>query len=110
MIIDRDENIVIITQDNTSLKNFVGQLKKRYNKFKNNHIILNISGLKAIGLKDILHFLKLSNTHRASKKSFVIVSDKINLDQIPDEIVVVPTLHEAYDVIEMEDIERDLGF
>ena len=28
----------------------------------------------------------------------------------PDEIVVVPTIHEAYDIIEMEDIERDLGF
>ena len=38
------------------------------------------------------------------------MSDKADLDQMPDEIVVVPTLHEAYDIIEMEDIERDLGF
>ncbi len=29
---------------------------------------------------------------------------------MPDEIVVVPTMQEAYDIIEMEDIERDLGF
>jgi hypothetical protein len=29
---------------------------------------------------------------------------------MPDEIVVVPTLQEAYDIIEMEEIERDLGF
>ncbi|MDH3323482.1 MAG: ribonuclease Z, partial [Flavobacteriaceae bacterium] len=42
--------------------------------------------------------------------SFVIVSDKVNLDGIPDEIIVVPTMQEAYDVIEMEEIERDLGF
>ena len=29
---------------------------------------------------------------------------------MPDEICVVPTLQEAHDIIEMEDIERDLGF
>jgi len=29
---------------------------------------------------------------------------------MPDEIAVVPTIQEAYDIIEMEDIERDLGF
>jgi len=29
---------------------------------------------------------------------------------MPDEIVVVPTMQEAYDIIEMEEIERDLGF
>ena len=29
---------------------------------------------------------------------------------MPDEICIVPTMHEAYDIIEMEDIERDLGF
>ena len=38
------------------------------------------------------------------------MSDKADLDEMPDEIVVVPTLQEAFDVIEMEDIERDLGF
>jgi len=29
---------------------------------------------------------------------------------MPDEIIVVPTMQEAYDIIEMEEIERDLGF
>ena len=52
----------------------------------------------------------MSNNHRSDKKSFVIVSAQVDLDQMPDELVVVPTLQEAYDIIEMEDIERDLGF
>jgi len=34
----------------------------------------------------------------------------VDLDEMPDEIVVVPTTQEAYDIIAMEDIERDLGF
>ena len=57
-----------------------------------------------------MSFLRLCNNHRGAKNSFVIVTDKVNLDEIPDEIVVVPTMQEAYDIIEMEEIERDLGF
>jgi hypothetical protein len=30
--------------------------------------------------------------------------------QIPDTLTVVPSLLEAKDIIEMEEIERDLGF
>ena len=42
--------------------------------------------------------------------SFVIVFDGLNFDDVPDEIIIVPTLEEAKDVIEMENIEKDLGF
>jgi hypothetical protein len=54
--------------------------------------------------------LTLSNTHRALKKSLVLVNAAVSTDEIPDELLVVPTLHEAEDVIDMEEIERDLGF
>jgi hypothetical protein len=39
-----------------------------------------------------------------------VVNSALDPDIIPDEIMVVPTLLEAQDVIEMEEIERDLGF
>ena len=32
------------------------------------------------------------------------------MDDFPDNFNIVPTLQEAEDVIEMENIERDLGF
>ena len=54
--------------------------------------------------------MQISNQHRHTKHSFVIVSNKIDNDNIPDELVIVPTLQEAYDIIEMEEIEKDLGF
>ena len=60
--------------------------------------------------KDVVEFLQISNLHRKAKHSFVIVTDKIKLDDIPDKLVIVPTIQEAYDIIEMEEIERDLGF
>ncbi|GAB4165139.1 MAG: hypothetical protein Tsb0033_26830 [Winogradskyella sp.] len=110
MIVDRDGNITIITQEKASVKTLVNNIEQAYDKYKNYHLIVNLSSLDKIGLEDIIEFLRLSNNHRVDKKSFVIVTDKVDLDQMPDEIVVVPTIHEAYDIIEMEDIERDLGF
>lgn len=110
MIFDNDGNICIITQENASIKTLAHNIEKVYNTHKNGHIIVNLSSLKKILLEDIVEFLRLSNTHRRSKKSFILVSNNVDLNQIPDDICLVPTLHEAYDIIEMEDIERDLGF
>lgn len=110
MIIDKDGNITIITQEKTSVVELVKKLDVIYNRFKNDNIIISLTSLRLIALNEIIEFLQLSNLHRKSKHSFVIVSDKVNLDEMPDEIVVVPTMQEAYDIIEMEEMERDLGF
>lgn len=110
MIIDRDGNVTIIAQEKASVKTLVNNIEQAYDKYKNYHLIVRLSSLEKIQLEDIIEFLRLSNNHRSDKKSFVIVSDHVDIDQMPDELVVVPTLQEAYDIIEMEDIERDLGF
>jgi len=110
VILDQDGNISIITQEKASPAELVKKIQDVYLKLKNDNIILNLTSLNKLSLSDLLEFLQLSNIHRKSKHSFVVVSDKIDLDETPDEIVVVPTLQEAYDIIEMEEMERDLGF
>ncbi|MFK7833354.1 MAG: ribonuclease Z [Winogradskyella sp.] len=110
MIIDRKGNTTIITQVNATVKTLVQNIENAYDTHKNYHLVVKLSSLDNITLEDVVEFLRLSNNHRASKKSFVIVTEKADLDQMPVEIVVVPTLQEAFDIIEMEDIERDLGF
>jgi len=110
MIIDREENITIITQEKASTMELIKKMEVLYKRFKNDNIIVNLTSLSKISLNEIVEFLQISNKHRGSKKSFIIVSNKINLDDIPDELVVAPTLQEASDIIEMEEIERDLGF
>jgi len=110
MIIDQDGNISIITQEKATIIELVKKIQALYPKFKNNNIIVALSSLNKLGLQDVVEFLELSNTHKATKHSFVIVSDKVDLDLVPVEIVVVPTIQEAYDIIEMEEMERDLGF
>lgn len=110
MIFDKNGNTSIITQEKASIIELVKKIDVLYERFKNDNIIVNLTTLNKVTLSDIVEFLQLSNKHRKAKHSFVIVTDKANLNETPDEIVVVPTLQEAYDIIEMEDIERDLGF
>ena len=110
MIFDKNENISIITQDKASVIELVKKLDVLYNKFKNDNVIVNLTSLKPVSVEEIVEFLQISNKHREAKHSFVIVSNKTDIDATPDELVVVPTLQEAYDIIEMEEMERDLGF
>jgi len=110
MIIDRDGNITIITQEKVSVVDLVKKIEADYTTYKNTHLVICLTSLRPITLEDIIEFLRLSNNHRSDKKSFVIVTDKVALEEMPDEIIVVPTMQEAHDIIEMEDIERDLGF
>jgi hypothetical protein len=110
MIFDKDGNISIITQEKVSIVELVKKLDVIYSRFKDDNIIVNLTSLKPLSAKDVVEFLQISNLHRKAKHSFVIVTDKIKLDDIPDKLVIVPTIQEAYDIIEMEEIERDLGF
>jgi hypothetical protein len=110
MIFDKDGNISIITQEKVSIVELVKKLDVIYSRFKNDNIIINLTSLKPLVTEDVIEFLKISNQHRKAKHSFVIVTNKIKHEEIPDELVIVPTLQEANDIIEMEEIERDLGF
>jgi hypothetical protein len=89
---------------------FFNEILKNNTNFKNVNLILDFSSIINIDLNKILLFSQLSETHRNNNKSFVIVCEGIEFDKIPDEIVAVPTFKEAEDIIEIEDIERDLGF
>jgi|TARA_R110002012_G_scaffold151561_3_gene311494 hypothetical protein len=110
MIIDTNENVSIVTQEKATIVELVKKIEALYPKFKNQNIIVHLTRIKSIVLEDIIEFLRLSNKHRSQKHSFVIVTESFDASKAPDEIVVVPTLQEAYDIIEMEDMERDLGF
>jgi uncharacterized protein with ParB-like and HNH nuclease domain len=106
MIIDKDgNNTTIITQEKASIIELVKKIDILYDSFK----IVNITKLDDVKLSDIAEFLQLSNKHRKAKHSFVIVSNSASLNEMPDEIIVVPTTKEAFDVVEMEVMERDLG-
>ena len=111
MKIENRDNFVILEDEKDDAKDFASFLEYQIpNKFKGQNVVLNLLAYKNLTLQDLLLFLKVSNLHRKTKQSFVIVNDAINPDDIPFEMVVVPTVQEGEDIIGMEEIERDLGF
>lgn len=111
MKIDNQPNYVILEDEKDNFQDFVSFMESQIpSKFKGQNVVLNILKYDSLELEDLLAFLKVSNQHRKTKQSFVIVNDSLSADEIPYELVVVPTLQEAEDIIEMEEIERDLGF
>lgn len=110
MIFNKEGSTTIITQEKTAIVDFVKKIEEKYESLKNDNIIINLFSLNEFTVDDLNEFLRISSAHKASKHSFVIVTNKISYDDAPDEITIVPTLQEAYDLVEMEEIERDLDF
>jgi|TARA_R110002110_G_scaffold36397_18_gene121452 hypothetical protein len=107
----RQENYIILQDEQDDVLKFAHYLERVVPlKYGGDNLVIDLLKYKNINLSKLLEFLKLSNYHRSTKHSFVIVNDAINIDDIPEEMIVVPTLEEAGDIIEMEEIERDLGF
>ncbi len=111
MTINNHDTFVEIISEIESYNDFVSLLKTEISsKYQKNNIAVNLLKNNSFYLEDLLLFLTVSSSHRSNNKSFVIINNTINPDSIPDEFVVVPTLKEAIDIIEMEEIERELGF
>ncbi|WP_055446184.1 hypothetical protein [Lacinutrix mariniflava] len=109
MIIDQEENTSIITQEKATIIELAKKIEALYPRFEKHNIIVKLSSLGQITTQNVNEFLRLSKKHRSAKHSFVVVTNAMNADETPDEIIVVPTVKEAFDIIEMEVIERDLG-
>jgi hypothetical protein len=101
-------NYTLITTDQNSVEDFYNSFMEKENDLLNMHLIVIFSENFNITSKEILLFLGIANKFRQLSMSFVIVCSEIDIDDVPDEIVVAPTLSEAEDVLEMEAMERDL--
>lgn len=110
MILEQKEQTTLIRQDKARIEEISAKMEILFPKFVGNHLIVILSAQKIVDPPSIIRsFLNLSNRHKASHHSFVIVSNQIDLSEVPDDICIVPTLGEAYDIIDMENMERDLG-
>lgn len=110
MKVEEKGHTVTIKDTQGDVAAFLAKVTSEYNTFKEKNIILDLTSDNDVTLDTVLTFLSLSNKHRKAKKSFVLVANDVDFNELPDEMVVVPTLLEANDIIEMEEIERDLGF
>ena len=89
---------------------FLDKVTTQHESYKNQNLILDVTHDNSTTIQSIKAFSELSKLHCKGKKSFVIVAENIDFNALPKLLVVVPSVLEAHDIIEMEEIERDLGF
>jgi|SRR5690606_494532 len=99
----------VIRGEKDNLEGFAAKLTREIKNFESHNVIVDITVYKELSAQEINVFLPISKAHKKAKKSFVIVAD-VDYNSASDQLVVVPSLLEAHDMIEMEEIERDLGF
>lgn len=110
MKIENRDNYSLITTEENSFSEFLKVFETEYEKVTNNHLVISFSEEINTSIKDLLLLLPISSAHKQRKLSFICVANQVEIDDIPEELSVVPTLEEAEDVLEMDEIERDLGF
>ncbi|MCL9805379.1 ribonuclease Z [Flavobacterium amniphilum] len=110
MKVDHKGHTTIIKDTEGNAEVFLQKVTDQFNTYKENNVVLDISHDKSVDIKSIKNFVDLAKKFKKQKKSFVIVAEGIDFNDVPHTLHVVPTLLEAHDLIEMEEIERDLGF
>lgn len=72
------------------------------------HLIVALSDSE-VSDSDFQWIEKIASDLSDRSLSFVILSEKLTYEVLPETINLCPTLEEAIDLIEFEEIQRDLG-
>ena len=110
MKIDKKDTYTYITTEENSFSEFYNAFLIEEQKLQKENIILEISNNINASIKDFLLFLRIAEQKKENGTSFVIINSDINIDDFPEDFNITPTLQEAVDVLEMEAMERELGF
>jgi hypothetical protein len=110
MKVDTKGHTTIIKDTEGNVTSFLEKVSAQHASYKGQNLILDMSHDKTTTIESINAFADLSKTHQKGKKSFVIVVENIDFNAVSNSVMVVPSVLEAHDIIEMEEIERDLGF
>lgn len=110
MKIIQKEEYMILQGEMEDVSGLANELTVHHNDFKEENVIVDLLKHEKLSQKEMLMFLELSSVHRQGKKSFVIANNALKIAELPDELIVAPTLQEAEDIIKMEEVERELGF
>jgi hypothetical protein len=110
MKVEQKGHTTTIRNTQGSTAEFYHKLNHEYASFKFQNLIIDLSHDKGMTMDDIKLFNEMIKIHTKGKKSIVLVTNSVNFNKVPKNIILVPTILEAHDIIEMEEIERDLGF
>nr|WP_315215885.1 ribonuclease Z [uncultured Flavobacterium sp.] len=110
MKVDQKGHTITIKDTQGDLSSFLTKVTSQFKTFENHNIIIDLLHYNNLSIDQIKLFLPLSKQHKKNKKSFIIVASDFDYNSVPTKLTVVPSVLEAHDIIDMEEIERDLGF
>ena len=110
MQIDKKEKFTLITSNENSFTEFYNSFLNEEKKLTKENIIIQVSNNINVSNQEFLLFLDKAIQKKENGTSFVVVYTAIDIDDFPENFNIVPTLQEAEDVIDMENMERELGF
>jgi len=116
--IDTREKFTVITPDTDVLSdNLTADLSSVIVQYLQNNpknVVLNLKNVSAVDASAVERLVKLQQQFYESSASFVICEIENNLEKKLDELGllelmnVTPTESEAWDIVQMEEIEREL--
>jgi hypothetical protein len=110
MKVDQKGHTTTIKDTQGDYNSFLEKITQQFKTFESHNIILDLLAHNDLTISDIKLLLPLSKQHKKAKKSFIIVASDLDYNAVPVALTVVPSVLEAHDIIEMDEIERDLGF
>jgi len=110
MKIDKKEKYTLITSNESSFKDFYAEFSSHKSDFENENLIVLLLDSYNTKNNEVSMFLDYADEKKDNGTSFVIVDTNVDIDDFPETFNITPTLQEAEDVIDMETIERELGF
>jgi len=100
----------LLSSDEKLFVDFFNSFNSNHSNLENEHLIIKLSENLNTSVEQIALFLSFADIHKKKGTSFVVICTRIDVDAFPETFNIVPTLEEAIDLLEMETIERDLGF
>ena len=110
MKIDQNSKYTLLYADEENIKVFLEKLNNELDNLKKENIIVTFSDNFKRKKEDFLLFLDIAAHKKELGTSFVLVYKDIDADDYPEDFNIVPTLTEAEDILDMEAMERELGF
>ena len=110
MLIERKKTFVLITGEENTFSDFFNAFLKDQKEIEKENIVVQIPETIKATSEDFFSFVNIAEQKKQNGTSFVLINSTLNISDFPDYLNIVPTFQEAEDVIEMETIERELGF
>lgn len=82
---------------------------KIYTQHTDHNIVIDCLAIEST-TEELNQLYTIASNHIKNGVSFVVIAKNIDVDDFEEDFNIVPTLIEAEDIIDMDEMTRDLGF